>query len=103
MFSVKYPIQLGMPNPKDTPKRRDNIKTFGMYVGSTAIEMTEDIIPNIIQIVRNRVLSPTFFANDAPAMAENTIPAKWILHINIVVKWSIAVTLTISYRILMAR
>jgi hypothetical protein len=68
-------MQLGMPNPKETPKRTDRSRIIGMYVKSTTIAMNDKITPESIQ-KRINFDRATLLANKAPIKVEKAIPAK---------------------------
>jgi len=78
--SLKYPIQAGIPNPKDTPKREESIKMLEVALVLISINVSEEKTPSVIQKIRRGVLLRILSAKTAPIRAENAAPPKFALH-----------------------
>jgi len=73
----------GRPNPNDTPKRNDIIKTSKVLVTLTNTRTKEEIIPINIQYVRKVVLLQVSSITVAPTIAEKMAAPKWVIHITV--------------------
>jgi len=79
--SAKHPMLAGRPNPNDTPKRSDTTKTLRVLVEFALTKISEEIIPNTIQIARKVSFLRALALNAAPTIAESIVPVKWTAHI----------------------
>lgn len=85
--SLKYPIQLGMPNPKETPKRKAIVNTIGRSTMVGDNKVSEEKTPSKLQKKRKAVLLPILFDNIAPPRAESAVPQKFKLQTRKLSKW----------------